>query len=120
MGSNFPKVVLSLPQPGIPRCHLCNMGWWPFGSSAPEEPAPLTRQDRQKCWESRDAYFSCLDGIHIVDAGTEGKACSVENRAYQKTCAQSWINYFNERRKLAFKQKEMLVQVNAQNSAAKR
>ncbi|KAJ7146774.1 cytochrome oxidase c subunit VIb-domain-containing protein [Mycena epipterygia] len=98
------------------------MGWWPFGNSAStqEDPTPPTRQERQKCWESRDAYFACLDGVGVIRAGTEGKACSAENRAYQKTCAQSWITYFNERRKLAFDQKDMLAQANAQNAAAKR
>ncbi|KAJ7765846.1 cytochrome oxidase c subunit VIb-domain-containing protein [Mycena maculata] len=99
------------------------MGWWPFGSSGSavlEDPNPPTRQERQKCWEARDAYFACLDGVGVVKAGTEGKACLVENRVYQQTCAQSWIIYFNERRKLGFEQKDMLAQVNAQNAAAKR
>ncbi|KAJ7505584.1 hypothetical protein B0H11DRAFT_1975158 [Mycena galericulata] len=79
------------------------MGWWPFGNSGSptsEDPSPPTRQERQKCWEARDAYL--------------------HNRAYQKTCAQSWITYFNERRKLSFQQKDMLAQAAAQNAAAKR
>ncbi|KAJ7678194.1 cytochrome oxidase c subunit VIb-domain-containing protein [Mycena polygramma] len=96
------------------------MGWWPFGSSASTDPTPPTRDERQKCWESRDAYFACLDGAGVVIAGTEGKACASENRLYEKSCAQSWVTYFNKRRKLAFRQKDMLVQQKAQNSAAKR
>ncbi|KAF7335464.1 hypothetical protein MVEN_02199800 [Mycena venus] len=97
------------------------MGWWPFGNSqSSAEPSPPTREERQKCWESRDAYFACLDGVGVVKPGTEGKACSNENRVYEKTCAQSWITYFNERRKLAFQQKDMLAQAAAQNAAAKR
>lgn len=69
-----------------------SMGWWPFGnSSAQEDPTPPTRQERQKCWESRDAYFACLDGVGVIRAGTEGKSCSAENRAYHETCAQSWV-----------------------------
>ncbi|KAJ7641201.1 cytochrome oxidase c subunit VIb-domain-containing protein [Roridomyces roridus] len=91
------------------------MGWWPFGNSQPEDPNPPTRQERQKCWEARDAYFSCLDGEGIVMAGTESKACSSEDNVYHKTCAQSWITYFNQRRKLAFQQKDMLAQANTQN-----
>ncbi|KAJ7068879.1 cytochrome oxidase c subunit VIb-domain-containing protein [Mycena belliarum] len=95
------------------------MGWWPFSkaAAASEESISPTRHERQKCWESRDAYFECLDGVGIINAGTEGKLCSVENRAYQSTCAQSWITYFNERRKLAFAQKDMLAQANAQNAS---
>ncbi|KAJ7871590.1 cytochrome oxidase c subunit VIb-domain-containing protein [Mycena leptocephala] len=97
------------------------MGWWPFGSSeSAAQDSPPTRQERQKCWEARDAYFACLDKAGVVKAGTEGKACSTENRVYEKTCAQSWVTYFNERRKLAFQQKDMLVQANAQNGAEKR
>ncbi|KAJ6578068.1 cytochrome oxidase c subunit VIb-domain-containing protein [Mycena capillaripes] len=98
------------------------MGWWPFGSSeSSADPSPPTRQERQKCWESRDAYFACLDGVGVVKPGTEGNgACSAENRVYEKTCAQSWITYFNERRKLAFQQKDMLAAANAQNASAKR
>ncbi|KAK7017354.1 cytochrome oxidase c subunit VIb-domain-containing protein [Favolaschia claudopus] len=67
------------------------MGWWPFGGSASTEPSPPTREERQKCWESRDAYFVCLDRAGVVKPGTEGKACSAENRLYEKTCAQSWV-----------------------------
>ncbi|KAK7055915.1 hypothetical protein R3P38DRAFT_2849572 [Favolaschia claudopus] len=52
------------------------MGWWPFGGSASTEPSPPTREERQKCWESRDAYFVCLDRAGVVKPGTEGKACS--------------------------------------------
>ncbi|KAJ6615892.1 cytochrome oxidase c subunit VIb-domain-containing protein [Mycena sp. CBHHK59/15] len=96
------------------------MGWLWKTEAEQEDPAPPNRQERQKCWESRDAYFACLDGVGVVKAGTEGKACSAENRAYQNTCAQSWITYFNERRKLAFQQKDMLAQANAQNASAKR
>ncbi|KAJ7683301.1 cytochrome oxidase c subunit VIb-domain-containing protein [Mycena olivaceomarginata] len=68
----------------------------------PQIPVSPTRQERQKCWESRDAYFACLDGVGVVNAGTEGKVCAAENRVYEKSCAQSWVTYFNERRKLAF------------------
>ncbi|KAJ7266587.1 cytochrome oxidase c subunit VIb-domain-containing protein [Mycena rebaudengoi] len=97
------------------------MGWWPFGtSSTQEEPTPPSREERQKCWESRDAYFACLDDVGVVKAGTEGKACTTENRAYQKNCAQSWITYFNERRKIGIEQKDMLAQANARNASMKR
>ncbi|KAJ7315332.1 cytochrome oxidase c subunit VIb-domain-containing protein [Mycena albidolilacea] len=96
------------------------MGWWPFGDSSSADPSLPTRQERQKCWESRDAYFACLDGVGVVNAGTEGKVCAAENRVYEKSCAQSWVTYFNERRKLAFRQKDMIAQANAQNATAKR
>ncbi|KAJ7651277.1 cytochrome oxidase c subunit VIb-domain-containing protein, partial [Roridomyces roridus] len=86
-----------------------------FSNSRVETPTLPTRQERQKCWEARDAYFACLDGVGVVMAGTEGKACSAGNLVYHKTCAQSWITYFNERRKLGFQQKDMASQANSQN-----
>ncbi|KAJ7189496.1 cytochrome oxidase c subunit VIb-domain-containing protein [Mycena pura] len=96
------------------------MGWWPFGSKPQEDERPANRQERQKCWEGRDAYFACLDGVGVVKAGTEGTACAAENRVYQQRCAQSWVTYFNERRRLAFTQKDMIAQAKLQESAAKR
>ncbi|KAJ7052017.1 cytochrome oxidase c subunit VIb-domain-containing protein [Mycena amicta] len=98
------------------------MGWWPWpfgGKSAASEATPPTRQERQACWDARDAYFVCLDSVGVVRPGSEGhKVCAVENRLYEKTCAQSWVTYFNERRRLAFAQKDMIAQANAQNAAA--
>ncbi|KAF7311902.1 hypothetical protein MIND_00201600 [Mycena indigotica] len=113
------------------------MGWWPFSSAAEEPPLP-TRQDRQACWDARDAYYACLDSAGVVRPGSEGpKVCRAENRVYERSCAQSWVSvyqpfwggrladhgiwqvkYFNERRRLAFAQKDMIAQANAQNAAA--
>ncbi|KAF7303727.1 hypothetical protein MIND_00602300 [Mycena indigotica] len=94
------------------------MGWWPFSSAAEEPPLP-TRQDRQACWNARDAYYTCLDSAGVVRPGSEGpKVCRAENRVYERSCAQSWVKYFNERRRLAFAQKDMIAQANAQNAAA--
>ncbi|PAV16088.1 hypothetical protein PNOK_0770800 [Pyrrhoderma noxium] len=76
------------------------MGWF-FWSSGDKntEPKPPDRQDRQKCWESRDAYFACLDAAGFVKPGDEGKSCSAELKKYEGSCAKSWIDYFNQRRK---------------------
>lgn len=65
------------------------MGW--FSTSAPEQPAPVSRQSRTKCWESRDAYFACLDGAGVVKAGEEGKACVAQVAQYEENCAKSWV-----------------------------
>lgn len=66
------------------------MGW--FTSNAkPEESTVSTRQDRIKCWEKRDAYFSCLDRSGVVKAGEEGGACSSEYKKYEENCAKSWV-----------------------------
>ncbi|CCM04213.1 uncharacterized protein FIBRA_06380 [Fibroporia radiculosa] len=91
-----------------------------FGTKAPEKPDPVSRSDRQKCWDSRDAYFACLDEKGIVKAGDEGNACASQVAAYEKNCAKSWIDYFNKRRVLAEQQQGVLTQAKIQANAAGR
>lgn len=114
------------------------MGWL-WGSSKPEQPTVASRQDRQVCWESRDAYFDCLDKASVIKAGDEGTICSAQKADYEKNCAKSWvcplsiflpftpswpfsifeIDYFNQRRILAERQKHLLAQMNSQAEEAK-
>ncbi|KAH8094531.1 cytochrome oxidase c subunit VIb-domain-containing protein [Cristinia sonorae] len=94
------------------------MGW--FSSDKKPEPEPLLRQDRQKCWESRDAYFACLDSAGVVKPGTEGSTCSAQQVVYEQNCAKSWVSYFNQRRVLAEQQRDVLATVNTQAAAANR
>ncbi|KAJ4470188.1 cytochrome oxidase c subunit VIb-domain-containing protein [Lentinula aciculospora] len=93
---------------------------WPFTSR--KEPGVSTREDRQKCWESRDLYFACLDGAGVLKPGDEQSqaACSSENKAYERDCAKSWIEYFNQRRVIAEAQKDRLAQANTQAANSKR
>jgi hypothetical protein len=77
-----PRLLLRLPHFTVP------MGWF---SSKPEAPTALTRQDRQKCWEKRDAYFACLDAANVLKAGDEGNACKAQNEEYEQNCAKSWV-----------------------------
>ncbi|KAI9454806.1 cytochrome oxidase c subunit VIb-domain-containing protein [Russula earlei] len=91
------------------------MGW--FGS---DKPNTTSREDRSKCWEARDAYFSCLDTAEVVVAGTEGSKCASQRKSYEKNCAKSWIDYFNQRRVLAEKQKPFLAQAASQAAEARR
>ncbi|KAI6099823.1 cytochrome oxidase c subunit VIb-domain-containing protein [Pisolithus thermaeus] len=88
------------------------MGW--FSSPRAEQASAATRNDRQRCWESRDLYFDCLDGAGVLKAGEEGNICTKEKRAYETNCAKSWIDYFNKRRILAVQQKDMLAQAQSQ------
>jgi cytochrome c oxidase assembly factor 6 len=114
------------------------MGW--FGSSKAEKPDATSREDRSKCWEARDAYFACLDAAEVVVAGTEGSKCASQRKPYEQNCAKSWvsvspstressmsqtergvkIDYFNQRRVLAEKQKPLLAQAAAQAAEARR
>ncbi|OCH89616.1 hypothetical protein OBBRIDRAFT_756339 [Obba rivulosa] len=95
------------------------MGW--FGTAKSEEkPDPVARQSRQKCWESRDAYYVCLDAAGVVAPGEEGNVCAAPKADYERNCAKSWIDYFNKRRVLAEQQQGILAQANTQANAAKR
>ncbi|KAI0706440.1 cytochrome oxidase c subunit VIb-domain-containing protein [Earliella scabrosa] len=92
------------------------MGW--FGGKS-ETPDPTSRKDRQRCWESRDAYFACLDGANVVKPGDEGAACADVRKLYEKNCAKSWIDYFNKRRVLAEQQQGVLAQARTQADASR-
>ncbi|KAH9050378.1 cytochrome oxidase c subunit VIb-domain-containing protein [Lactarius deliciosus] len=98
------------------------MAWFTGSSSSkPENNTNSSfREDRSKCWEARDAYFTCLDAAEVVVAGTEGSKCAAERKAYEQNCAKSWIDYFNQRRVLAEKQKPLLAQAATQAAQARR
>ena len=70
------------------------MGWLPWSSSKSSEPKPPARQDRQKCWESRDVYFACLDAAGVLKPGDEAPGtCAKELKMYESNCAKSWVRY---------------------------
>ncbi|KAI0076000.1 hypothetical protein K474DRAFT_1598850 [Panus rudis PR-1116 ss-1] len=94
------------------------MGW--FSSKKADEQEEDLRQNRKKCWDSRDAYFACLDKAGVVKPGDEGKACDAPKSGYEQNCAKSWIDYFNKRRVLADQQQSVLAQMNTQAAEAKR
>lgn len=54
-----------------------------------------SRTERRKCWESRDAYFACLDRNNILDAVKDDKAaarqCGGESTVFEKDCAAEWV-----------------------------
>jgi cytochrome c oxidase assembly factor 6 len=75
------------------------MGWF-GGNKQAETPDPASRQDRQKCWDSRDAYFTCLDNAGVVKAGDEGATCAGPKVQYEKNCAKSWVSGWEEARGL--------------------
>lgn len=71
------------------------MGWF-FGSSKSGESTAPSRQGRQICWESRDAYFACLDKVGVIKAGEEKDACFADKAKYEKDCARSWVRCCRE------------------------
>ncbi|PPQ65177.1 hypothetical protein CVT24_011054 [Panaeolus cyanescens] len=99
------------------------MGWFSSSSKKEEDNAP-SRENRKKCWETRDSYFACLDKAAVVKPGDEGTLCTTEKKLYEENCAKSWasslftcyIEYFNQRRVIADAQKERLARGNEQAS----
>ncbi|GAA5849833.1 hypothetical protein JCM8547_000580 [Rhodosporidiobolus lusitaniae] len=85
------------------------MGWFsssasPSASTAKEEGAAPDRSARAQCWDSRDAYFACLDRNGVQVPGQEDGKCKREDGEYRGKCAGSWVDYFNKRRVLQLRQ----------------
>ena len=90
------------------------MSWF---RSTPSQPAkdpsqtetgeykPLDRNERQACWDGRDAYFSCLDRNGIIDAvkndGEARRKCGKESEVYERDCAASWVSWYTSLEELA-------------------
>ena len=55
-----------------------------------------SREERARCWESRDAYFSCLDGASIIDPladpSAAKRACGAQSNQFEKDCAAQWVS----------------------------
>jgi cytochrome c oxidase assembly factor 6 len=71
-----------------------------FSSSTPVATEPTlkiapNRSQRAACWETRDAFFTCLDANNIVDSIKEAKkakdVCGSQEVAFEKECVGSWV-----------------------------
>ncbi|KAL1915039.1 uncharacterized protein VTP21DRAFT_7744 [Calcarisporiella thermophila] len=87
-----------------------------------QDPAPTSqkapnREHRQKCWDFRDKYFACLDAKNVVKP-VEG-VCDQERQDYEKECMKSWVEYFNKRRILEYRQRAYEKLVRQQQEAEK-
>lgn len=53
------------------------------------------RSKRERCYESRDLFFDCLDENNILDAikydGEARAKCPKEVEVYERDCARSWV-----------------------------
>ncbi|KAG8813205.1 hypothetical protein FRC19_002562, partial [Serendipita sp. 401] len=71
---------------------------WPFGgsgtdskeSSSTDAMKPISREARVKCWDSRDAFFACLDAEKIASPSSNerGDRCAAQATAYEANCAK--------------------------------
>ncbi|KAI9745883.1 MAG: hypothetical protein M1818_000564 [Claussenomyces sp. TS43310] len=103
-----------------------------FSSTSPSPPAPKISSDgtpiapdrsqRSKCWEARDAYFSCLDKHDIVDSlssvnkSKANKECAQESKGFETNCATSWVQYFKKRRVMEYQRNKQLEKLKAEGA----
>ncbi|XP_077537240.1 cytochrome c oxidase assembly factor 6 homolog isoform X2 [Haemaphysalis longicornis] len=59
------------------------------------------KEQRQKCWDSRDRYWECLDRN-----SEDASRCTETRSLYESMCPSQWVKHFNRKREyLQFKDK---------------
>ncbi|CAH1263974.1 cytochrome c oxidase assembly factor 6 homolog [Branchiostoma lanceolatum] len=54
---------------------------------------PPNQQQRQKCWDSRDRFFACLE------QNEENAAkCQSLRQEFEGCCSNTWVKYFLRKR----------------------
>ncbi|KAF2864641.1 cytochrome oxidase c subunit VIb-domain-containing protein [Massariosphaeria phaeospora] len=107
------------------------MGWLSWGSSDDSGPkktsggafeAP-TRTTRAKCYESRDAFFECLDRNNILDSihtkggrAASAKLCGDLDKDFEKNCAHSWVEYFKKQRVVNYQKEQTIKKLEAEGA----
>lgn len=78
------------------------MGWLDKASKGPTPSSDGAyeapdRTSRARCWEARDAYFSCLDRVGILDSIKDQdealRQCRAESEQLDRECASSWVRH---------------------------
>jgi hypothetical protein len=59
-------------------------------------------EERKKCYEARDAYFSCVD----ANGGRQQKRAL--RKLYEKHCPSSWVKHFDKKREEEDKLRKLL------------
>ncbi|GMS99685.1 hypothetical protein PENTCL1PPCAC_21860, partial [Pristionchus entomophagus] len=74
------------------------------------------KNDRRKCYQVRDSFFSCKDAL--LDSGKSEKeaekACRTEFKAFEANCPSSWVGHFT--RKHDFERKATVSNEESRNS----
>ncbi|CAG8673953.1 7986_t:CDS:2, partial [Scutellospora calospora] len=82
------------------------------------EGKPPLRTQRETCWKLRDEYFSCLESVSIFDPTkvdtdesikklVKKSNCWKKKGSYEDACMTSWVDYFNKRRALEIRQRQI-------------
>lgn len=70
-----------------PLCSICTFAV--AGMSFPN------KEDRKKCWDSRDRYWQCLDGNK-----DEQELCQKQRKAYESSCPMQWVSALTSSREV--------------------
>ncbi|KAL5335722.1 cytochrome oxidase c subunit VIb-domain-containing protein [Aspergillus crustosus] len=101
------------------------MGWF---SSSPDPKSASDggriapdRTSRQKCWEGRDLFFTCLDNNEIVDAIKGDKEartkCAKEIAEFETACSSTWVKYFKEKRVMEYNRDKTIERIKKEDAA---
>lgn len=62
---------------------------------------PPNRAERKQCWDSRDAFFKCLE-----ENNEDASKCKQFRKIYEDLCPKTWVTHFDRRRRfLQYKEK---------------
>ncbi|OJJ60995.1 hypothetical protein ASPSYDRAFT_29510 [Aspergillus sydowii CBS 593.65] len=101
------------------------MGWfsWSSDSSKASDGGRIApdRTSRQKCWEGRDRFFSCLDNNDIIDS-VKGdkearKKCAKEIAEFESACSAAWVKYFKEKRVMEYNRDKTIERIKKEDAA---
>ncbi|KAE8148178.1 cytochrome oxidase c subunit VIb-domain-containing protein [Aspergillus avenaceus] len=103
------------------------MGWLPWSSESKTNTASdggriaPDRSSRQKCWEGRDMFFSCLDNNNILDAIKDDKEarrkCGKEIAEFETACSRAWVKYFKEKRVMEYNRDKTIERIKNEDAA---
>lgn len=49
----------------------------------------VSKEGRQKCWDSKDAFWKCLDSNN-----GDATQCKAERLNFENDCSKTWVNSF--------------------------
>ncbi|CAI2723472.1 unnamed protein product [Schistosoma spindalis] len=62
----------------------------------------ISKSKREKCWETRDAFWECV--IDVISKNSEPddklirKQCSKQRKLYEEMCPRVWVDFFDKKK----------------------
>ncbi|XP_018784256.1 PREDICTED: cytochrome c oxidase assembly factor 6 homolog [Bactrocera latifrons] len=61
-----------------------------------------TKEERTRCWASRDEYWECLNENAPKHSSTSGEkvpdVCQKLRKAFEGSCPRQWVKHFDRKR----------------------